>query len=209
MAAYVEALAQIKPRRAESLHAGVETQFAGSRDRGRRTSASRIVAIIRAVPREIERKFLLKSDAWRAAATRVQRMTQGYVAGGARASVRVRVAGDYAAINIKSGGLVASRLEYEYPIPVDQARELLELCVPPLIDKTRHFVPFGGFEWEIDEFHGDNAGLIVAELELDHEDQEFPRPDWVGTEVTQIERYYNVRLVQHPYREWSERERNA
>lgn len=159
------------------------------------------------MPREIERKFLLKSDAWRAAATRVQRMTQGYIAGGARASVRVRVAGDYAAINIKSGGLVMSRLEYEYPIAVDQALELLELCVPPLIDKTRHFVPFGGFEWEIDEFHGDNAGLVVAELELDHEDQEFPRPNWIGNEVTQIERYYNVRLVKHPYREWSESER--
>lgn len=164
----------------------------------------------RAVPREIERKFLPKSDAWRAAATHVQRMTQGYIAGGsgaARASVRVRVAGDYAAINIKSGGLVASRAEYEYPIPVDQARELLALCVPPLIDKTRHFVPYGGFEWEVDEFHGDNAGLIVAELELDREDQEFPRPDWVGAEVTQIERYYNVRLVTHPYRDWPESER--
>jgi adenylate cyclase len=159
------------------------------------------------VPREIERKFLLKSDAWRAVATRVERMTQGYIAGGARASVRVRVAGDYAAINIKSGGLVASRLEYEYPIPVVEARELLDLCVSPLIDKTRHFVPFAGFEWEIDEFHGENAGLIVAELELDHEDQEFERPDWIGAEVTHLERYYNVRLAKHPYREWAESER--
>ena len=159
------------------------------------------------MPREIERKFLLKSDAGRAAATRVERLTQGYIAGGARASVRVRVAGDYAAINIKSGGLVASRLEYEYPIPVGEARELLDLCVPPLIDKTRHFVPFGGFEWEIDEFHAENAGLIVAELELDHEDQEFQRPDWIGAEVTHLERYYNVRLAKHPYREWAESER--
>jgi adenylate cyclase len=159
------------------------------------------------VPREIERKFLLKSDAWRAAATRVERLTQGYIAGGARASVRVRVAGDYAAINIKSGGLVASRLEYEYPIPVAEARELLDLCVPPLIDKTRHFVPFGGFEWEIDEFHAETEGLIVAELELDHEDQDFQRPDWIGAEVTHLERYYNVRLAKHPYREWAESER--
>jgi len=134
-------------------------------------------------------------------------MTQGYIADGTRASVRVRLAGDYAAINIKSGGLVASRLEYEYPIAVDQARELLELCAPPLIDKTRHFVPFDGFEWEIDEFHGDNAGLIVAEIELDSEDQEFARPDWVGAEVTHLERYYNVRLVKHPYRAWAENER--
>ena len=161
----------------------------------------------RAMPREIEHKFLLKSPAWRAEATRVERMTQGYIAGGERASVRVRVAGDYAAINIKSGGLVASRLEYEYQIPVEQANELLDLCVPPLIEKTRHFVPFGGFEWEIDEFHGANAGLIVAELELDHEDQRFPLPAWIGAEVTHLERYYNVRLAKHPYRDWTDSER--
>jgi adenylate cyclase len=159
------------------------------------------------MPREIEHKFLLKSPAWRAEATRVERMTQGYIAGGERASVRVRVAGDYAAINIKSGGLVASRLEYEYQIPVEQANELLDLCVPPLIEKTRHFVPFGGFEWEIDEFHGANAGLIVAELELDHEDQCFPLPAWIGAEVTHLERYYNVRLAKHPYRDWTDSER--
>jgi adenylate cyclase len=159
------------------------------------------------MPREIEHKFLLKSAAWRDATTRVQRMTQGYLAGGERASVRVRVAGEYAAINVKSGGLVASRLEYEYQIPVEQANELLLLCVPPLIEKTRHFVPFGGFEWEIDEFHGANSGLIVAEIELDHEDQRFPLPAWVGAEVTHLERYYNVRLAKHPYSDWTDAER--
>jgi adenylate cyclase len=160
------------------------------------------------MPREIERKFLLRSDEWRAAAVRRERMSQGYIAGSERASVRVRIAGAGAALNIKSGGLVASRAEYEYAIPVDEARELLALCAPPLIDKTRHFVPYGGFEWEIDEFHGDNAGLVVAEIELDVEGQEFPRPGWIGAEVTHLERYYNVRLVKHPYRAWSERERN-
>ena len=160
------------------------------------------------MPREIERKFLLLDDGWRASAVKRQRMTQGYLASGPRVSVRVRVAGSEAALNIKSGGLVASRLEYEYAIPVDEARELLELCATPLIDKTRHFVPHGDFEWEVDEFHGDNEGLIVAELELDDEDQAFPRPAWLGSEVTHLERYYNSRLAKHPYREWDEIERN-
>jgi adenylate cyclase len=160
------------------------------------------------MPREIERKFLLRGDGWRAAAVKRQRMTQGYVASGPRISVRVRLSGSDAALNIKSGGLVASRLEYEYPIPVDEARELLGLCATPLIDKTRHFVPHGGFEWEIDEFHGENEGLIVAEIELDDESQEFPRPIWLGGEVTHLERYYNSRLANHPYRTWNESERN-
>jgi adenylate cyclase len=120
----------------------------------------------------------------------------------------VRIAGDDARLNIKSGGLVASRAEYEYPIPVEHGRELLALCAGPLIAKTRHLVPFGGFEWEIDEFHGDNQGLIVAELELDAEDQPFPQPDWVGAEVTHLRRYYNVCLVDHPYRQWTTAERN-
>jgi adenylate cyclase len=161
------------------------------------------------MPREIERKFLLRDDGWRAAAVERRRMTQGYVASAPRVSVRVRLAGEEAAINIKAGGLVASRLEYEYPIPVDEARELLGLCAAPLIDKTRHFVPHGGFVWEVDEFHGDNAGLIVAELELESEGQEFPRPSWLGREVTHLERYYNSRLAKHPYRNWDESERNT
>jgi adenylate cyclase len=118
------------------------------------------------------------------------------------------VAGDDARLNIKSGGLVASRLEYEYPIPVADARELLTLATGPLIDKTRHYFDYGGFTWEIDEFHGDNAGLVVAEIELEREDQEFPRPPWLGVEVTHLERYYNVCLVKHPYRAWTEAEKN-
>lgn len=161
------------------------------------------------MPREIERKFLLLDDGWRVSAVKRQRMTQGYLASGPRVSVRVRVAGSEAALNIKSGGLVASRLEYEYAIPVEEARELLELCANPLIEKTRHFVRHGDFEWEVDEFHGDNDGLIVAELELDHENQEFPRPAWLGSEVTHLERYYNSRLARHPYKEWDESERNT
>src|SRR5690348_14479884 len=119
------------------------------------------------MPREIERKFLLTSDAWRALAHRKQSMSQGYLAGTERVSLRVRIAGDRAHLNIKSGGLVASRLEYEYEIPLDEARELLTLCAGPLIEKTRHYVEFGGLEWEVDEFAGANAGLVVAEIELD------------------------------------------
>jgi adenylate cyclase len=160
------------------------------------------------VAREIERKFLPVSDAWRAAAVRRERMSQGYLSGGGRASVRVRIAGASAALNIKSGGLVASRLEYEYAIPLDDARELLALCAGGLVDKTRHYVPVGELEWEVDEFHGDNAGLVVAEIELDFEGQDFPTPAWVGAEVTHLERYYNVKLVEHPFRDWSREERN-
>ncbi|HJR69919.1 MAG TPA: CYTH domain-containing protein [Gammaproteobacteria bacterium] len=157
---------------------------------------------------EIERKFLLTSEGWRALAERQQRMTQGYIAGSDRTSVRVRIAGDDAWLNIKSGGFVASRLEYEYALPVADARELLAVAVGPLIEKTRHFVPYGGMEWEVDEFHGDNLGLVVAELELDREDQAFARPPWAGAEVTHLPRYYNVSLVNHPYRRWTAAERN-
>jgi adenylate cyclase len=160
------------------------------------------------VAREIERKFLPKSDAWRSLAYRRQRMSQGYLASGERISVRVRVAAEEAWLNVKSGGLVASRLEYEYAIPVVDARELLALAAGPIIDKTRHFVTHGGFEWEVDEFHGDNAGLVVAELELDREDEEFARPAWLGSEVTHLKRYYNVCLVDHPYTAWTDAERN-
>ena len=159
------------------------------------------------MPREIERKFLLRGDAWRALAKRRQAMSQGYLAGSERVSVRVRVAGDMAHLNIKSGGLVASRLEYEYAIPVGEAGELLKLCPGPLIEKTRHYVDYEGFEWEVDEFGGANAGLIVAELELDREDQVFPRPVWLGTEVTHLRRYYNVCLVEHPFSAWTDAER--
>jgi len=159
------------------------------------------------MPREIERKFLLTSDAWRDLAHRRQVMSQGYLAGTERVSLRVRISGDHAHLNIKSGGLVASRLEYEYEIPVDEARELLTLCAGPLVEKTRHYVEFGGFEWEVDEFAGTNAGLIVAELELDAEDQVFPRPAWIGAEVTHLRRYYNVSLVEHPFSAWTDAER--
>jgi adenylate cyclase len=160
------------------------------------------------MPREIERKFLVRNDEWRGLAHRSQRMSQGYLASGGRVSVRVRIAGDEAWLNMKTGRLGVSRQEYEYPLPIDEARELLALADGPLIDKTRHFVEHGGFEWEVDEFHGDNVGLVVAELELAREDERFPSPPWLGVEVTQLARYYNVCLVRHPYRAWTKAERN-
>jgi adenylate cyclase len=160
------------------------------------------------MPREIERKFLLKSDAWRSQVRESRPMSQGYLASAGNVSVRVRVAGPDATLNIKAGGLVASRAEYEYAIPRDDARELLALAEGPLVEKTRHFVEHGGMTWEIDEFHGDNAGLVVAEIELDSEDSPFARPPWLGVEVTHLRRYYNVCLVSHPYRAWNEAERN-
>ena len=160
------------------------------------------------MPREIERKFLPKNDAWRALAYRSQTLRQGYLASGKRMSVRVRIAGGDAYLNIKAGGLVASRMEYEYPLPLADAGELLALAEGPLIEKTRHYVTHDGKTWEIDEFHGDNAGLVVAEIELQREDEPFAHPAWLGTEVTELERYYNVRLVTRPYRTWTETERN-
>src|SRR5262245_41952958 len=116
------------------------------------------------MPREIERKFLLKSDAWHSQVSESKAMSQGYLASGGNVSVRVRVAGNEAWLNIKAGGFVVSRQEYEYRLPLDEARELLALAEGPLVEKTRHFVEHDGHTWEIDEFRGDNAGLVVAEL---------------------------------------------
>lgn len=161
------------------------------------------------MPREIERKFLLKTDAWRALAHRNRAMSQGYIAGNERASVRVRIAGDEAWLNIKCGGFVASRAEFDYSIPLADARELLAAGSRGLVEKTRYWVRHGDFEWEVDEFHGHNAGLVVAELELEREDAPFPRPDWIGDEVTHLRRYYNVCLVDHPYSAWSDAERRG
>jgi adenylate cyclase len=134
-------------------------------------------------------------------------MIQGYIAEAPRTSVRVRISGEDAWINIKCGGLTAVRDEFEYAIPLADARALLTAVAAPLIEKTRHWVPYGGFEWEIDEFHCANAGLVVAEIELDDEHQRFPSPPWLGKEVTTLERYYNVSLVRRPYSQWNAAER--
>ena len=168
---------------------------------------------------EIERKFLVAGDAWRGAAHKVVPMAQGYlndlaamdVAGDGRgamkASVRVRIAGDAAFLNLKSREPGHTRQEFDYPIPVDDGRALLALCIGGLIDKRRHYVDVQGHLWEVDEFLGDNVGLVVAEIELASADETFARPDWSDREVTDCQRYYNLALATRPYSQWSEAER--
>lgn len=152
---------------------------------------------------EIERKFLVTGDGWRDEVRASVRYRQGYLSSGGRCSVRVRVAGDRAYLNIKSATLDIVRTEYEYPIPVTEAEEMLaQLCSGLLIEKTRHFVDYGGFTWEIDVFEGANRGLVVAEIELERADSVFPRPPWAGAEVSDDPRYYNVCLARTPYTQW-------
>ncbi len=157
---------------------------------------------------EIERKFLLTNDNWRSAADAGTRYRQGYLSrieetGAARSSVRVRTGGERAYINIKSATLGIRRQEYEYEIPLADAEELLAgLCVGAVIEKTRYHVRVDAHLWEIDVFEGDNAGLIVAEIELKAEDETFVRPEWLGREVSDDPRYYNVCLAERPYCSW-------
>ncbi|HEY6943446.1 CYTH domain-containing protein [Dokdonella sp.] len=160
---------------------------------------------------EIERKFLVVGDAWRAGVSRSEPMQQGYLAGppAARCSVRVRVAGERAFLNIKSATGGVQRDEYEYAIPGDDARRMLATLAGDKVEKVRHHVVVDGSLFEIDEFGGANAGLVVAEVELEAADAPFPRPGWLGREVSHLERYYNVRLAERPYGVWSAAERNA
>jgi adenylate cyclase len=155
------------------------------------------------MPIEIERKFLVESDAWRAAVRRRELYAQGYVGGSELCSVRVRVGGERAWLGLKGRPSGATRLEYEYQIPLDEAREILDrLCARGRIEKWRHWVPHAGHEWEVDEFLGDNAGLVVAEIELDSEAESFERPSWLGAEVTEDSRYLNTSLARHPWQAW-------
>lgn len=152
---------------------------------------------------EIEHKFLVRDDSWRNSVYRSVPMCQGYLVSDKVRSVRIRIASDKAHLNIKSGTLGTVRNEYEYPIPLEEAQEILEaLCYKPLLKKTRHFVHYGSHIWEIDEFEGDNAGLIVAEVELSNPGEKFVKPLWVGEDVSHDRRYYNSSLVEHPYKDW-------
>lgn len=154
---------------------------------------------------EIERKFLLHSSDWRKEVTSKTPMKQGYLSRGAQSSVRVRIAGDQAKLSVKSTQDGISRLEYEYEIPMHDAEELLEhVAHRPLIDKIRYIVPWGTHRWEIDEFFGDNAGLLIAEIELESVDDEFEIPAWLGKEVSDDVRYYNSNLSEAPYGEWKD-----
>ena len=154
---------------------------------------------------EIEHKFLLASTAWRGQVSHSSYYRQGYLSAVATSSIRIRVSGDTAWLNIKSATIGTQRHEYEYPIPLADANEILDnLCGKPLIEKTRHFVIDDGNTWEIDEFAGANQGLVVAEIELAEAGQYFIKPVWLGMEVTDDLRYYNNNLALHPYSEWRE-----
>ncbi len=152
---------------------------------------------------EIEHKFLVANDNWRHYIDHSTKFKQGYLSSLPTNSIRVRVSDDRAWINLKSAVVGTVRLEYEYEIPLSDAEEMLErLCSRPLIEKVRHTVCTAGEIWEIDEFQGENQGLIVAEIELSEPGQPFGKPEWLGEEVTHDLRYYNNNLINHPYSKW-------
>lgn len=161
--------------------------------------------------REIERKFLLLNDSWRVQAHSKTHFAQGYLTplnAPVKSSVRVRIEGDKANLNIKSLEIGLSRDEYEYPIDLQDAKKMLStLAVGPVIEKHRYLVKFAEHTWEIDEFAGENAGLVVAEVEMQSEDEVVQMPDWVGKEVTQEKRFYNISLSDYPYSQWSEEQK--
>ncbi|MBW1998691.1 MAG: CYTH domain-containing protein [Deltaproteobacteria bacterium] len=152
--------------------------------------------------KEIERKFLVKDDSWRSLA-KGTRYRQGYLNSVKERIVRVRTIDGKGFLTIKGITRGASRLEFEYDIPAAEAESMLdELCERPLIEKNRYKIEYKGLVWEVDEFFGENQGLIVAEVELESEDQIFEKPDWIGEEVTGDPKYFNSNLIQHPYTKW-------
>ncbi len=151
---------------------------------------------------EIERKFLVAGD-FRGEASGASRIVQGFLSSAPGRTVRVRIRGDRGYLTVKGPAQGITRFEWEKEIPADEAEQLLALCERGVIDKTRHLVPApDGHVWEVDEFHGDNAGLVVAEIELQAEDEPFVRPAWLGGEVTGDRRYYNSMLIKCPYKDW-------
>nr|WP_229505395.1 CYTH domain-containing protein [Massilia mucilaginosa] len=151
---------------------------------------------------EIERKFLLAGEAWRTLGEPVL-LRQGYLSTDPDRTVRVRIEGEGATLTIKGRSEGATRGEWEYPIPLADAGELLDrLCQQPIIEKYRRRIPFAGNVWEVDEFLGANAGLMFAEIELASEDQAFDKPDWIGEEVTHDRRYFNSSLIRLPFSQW-------
>jgi adenylate cyclase len=153
---------------------------------------------------EIERKFLILNQDWQEYTRSELLIVQGYLATNEFSSTRIRIQDDKANINIKSATLGIERTEFEYSIPVDDARLMLDdLCIKPVIEKTRFSVEHMNHTWEIDVFSGDNEGLIVAEIELSSPDEAFEKPSWIGEEVSNDARYYNACLVENPYKTWS------
>ena len=151
---------------------------------------------------EIERKFLIKEKPF-SIAKRSLKINQGYIINEKSKVIRVREKGDDYFLTIKGNNIGISRLEYDFPISKEDAKELIfHFCKTTLIEKTRHYIEHKGHTWEVDEFHGKNNGLIVAEIELESEDEKFEIPDWVGEEVTQDDRYYNMNLAIRPFTSW-------
>ncbi len=155
------------------------------------------------MPTEIERKFLVTGD-FRPFVRTSEHIAQGYLCTDPEKTVRVRLKGDKGFLTLKGAGNAsgASRHEWEYEIPAQDARELLALCTAGIIDKTRHYVPAGKHTFEVDVFHGDNEGLVVAEIELEDEHEAFDHPAWLGKEVTGDAKYYNASLFKNPYKDW-------
>lgn len=155
---------------------------------------------------ETERKFLVRNNAFLDEAFQAKRIVQGYICADAERSVRIRISGEEGFLTIKSATNERgwSRYEFEQPIVLKEAEELMKLCLPGLIDKVRYYVKFGDHIWEVDVFHGENEGLIVAEIELNTEDDVFEIPSWVAEEVSGDPKYYNSMLARNPYAEWNE-----
>lgn len=151
---------------------------------------------------EIERKFLVKHDKWKSDVTRTLVIKQGYLNSHPERTVRVRVYDGQGILTVKGKSENLTRKEYEYDIPDYEAEALLELCEKPLIEKTRHLCQYEGHVWEVDVFEGDNKGLVIAEIELTRENEEFSMPDWAGEEVSTDPRYFNSALIKHPFSEW-------
>ncbi|MBO5799404.1 MAG: CYTH domain-containing protein [Paludibacteraceae bacterium] len=150
---------------------------------------------------EIERKFLLKDDSWKMESDGGVHYAQGYLNETGN-TVRVRVAGDKGFLTVKSKSKGISRLEFEYEIPKEDALQMMELSQTPIVEKFRHKIRRGKHCWEIDEFMGENEGLVIAEIELESEDEPFERPEWLGEEVSGIKRFYNSHLAKKPYKYW-------
>jgi adenylate cyclase len=154
---------------------------------------------------EIERKFLVRGDGWRKLTQRRIRIRQAYLASNSKNSIRIRIKDDKTAtLTVKSKPSSLRRLELEYTVPLLEAEAMMQLRQGAVIEKIRHVVPWNDLEWEIDVFLGSNAGLIIAEIELDNEHQQFCMPEWIGREITGQLQYYNSALVTQPYCEWAQ-----
>ena len=155
--------------------------------------------------KEIEKKFLVSGNEWRSL-SKGTLYKQGYISDEKERVVRIRIGGDRGFLTVKGINKGATRAEYEYNIPLKDAEEMLqELCKKPLIEKKRYKISYKGFIWEIDEFYGDNEGLILAEIELSDENQPYEKPYWIGREVTGEKKYFNSNLIKHPYNKWEEK----